>query len=322
MGADTSALLVGTETSDDAAVMRIGGGRVLVQTVDFFTPILDDPFLFGVIAAANSVSDVYAMGAEPFVALAIAGFPTDKLPLDMLEQIFAGGASVASKAGFVIAGGHTIIDDVPKYGLAVTGMCDESQLVRNSTAKSGDRLYLTKPLGTGVVISAYRASAIGNWAGRRGPDVDAEMNEAVRWMCILNRDASRAMVAAGASACTDVTGYGLLGHLREMCSGSGTGARLWLDAIPFVEGALALAEAGFVPEGSRTNADTVKHMVRGSVAEARFTLLCDAQTSGGLLVALDPSRSEAFERELRATGVPVHAIGEIVDGEQVIEVIT
>jgi selenide,water dikinase len=310
---------VGTETADDAAVVRIDGGRVLVQTVDFFTPILDDPYLFGAVAAANSVSDVYAMGAEPLVGLAIAGFPTDKLPLDVLEQIFAGGAAKAAEAGFVIAGGHTIIDDVPKYGLVVTGTCAESDVILNSTAKPGDLLYLTKPLGNGIVVCAYRAATISTWKGK-APAVDVEMEEAVRWMQTLNRDASRAMVKAGASACTDVTGYGLLGHLREMCAGSGTGARIEASKVPLLRSARSLAEKGFIPAGSKRNESTLRAIVRLSASELDYSLLCDAQTSGGLLIAVPPDGAAVLERELAAASVPVHCIGAMTDEPGVIEV--
>jgi selenide, water dikinase len=310
---------VGTETSDDAAVVRVGDGRVLVQTVDFFTPILDDPYLFGAIAAANSVSDVYAMGAEPLVGLAIAGFPTDKLPLDVLELIFAGGAAKAAEAGFPIAGGHTIIDDVPKYGLVVTGTCAESDVVLNSTAKAGDLLYLTKPVGNGIVVCAYRAGVASRLKGRE-PGVDVQMDEAVRWMLTLNKDASRAMVKAGASACTDVTGYGLLGHLREMCAGSGTGARIVASAVPVLDGARELAENGYVPGGSRRNEKSMRPLVRLSAGERDFTILCDAQTSGGLLIAIPPDKADALERELAAAGVPVHRIGAMTGEPGVIEV--
>lgn len=302
-------------------MVRIGGGRVIVQTVDFFTPILDDPFLFGSIAAANAVSDVYAMGAEPLVGLAIAGFPTDKLPIEVLEQIFAGGAAKAAEAGFAIAGGHTIIDDVPKYGLVVTGTCAESDVVMNSTARPGDLLYLTKPIGNGIIVAAYRAGTSTRWSGR-GPSVGVEMDEAVRWMQTLNRDASRAMVRVGASACTDVTGYGLLGHLRGMCAGSGTGARIEVPAIPVLGGARDLAARGFVPEGTRRNEKAVRPMVRLSAGELDFSLLCDAQTSGGLLIAISPDKADALERELAAASVPVHLVGAVTGEAGVIEVTT
>jgi len=310
---------VGTETADDAAVVRIGGGRVLVQTVDFFTPIIDDPYLFGAIAAANSVSDVYAMGAEPLVGLAIAGFPTDKLPLDVLEQIFAGGVSKASEAGFVIAGGHTIIDDVPKYGLVVTGTCAESDVILNSTARPGDLLYLTKPIGNGIVVCAYRAATLSSWKGKTS-SVDVEMEEAVGWMQTLNRDASRAMVKAGANACTDVTGYGLLGHLREMCSGSKTGATIEASRVPTLTGSRSLAEKGFIPAGSKRNEATMRALVTLGASELDYSLLCDAQTSGGLLISISPEKAPHLERELASTGVPVHRIGAMTADTGVIEV--
>jgi len=292
---------------------------VLVQTVDFFTPILDDPYLFGAIAATNSVSDIYAMGVEPLVGLAIAGFPTEKLPLEVLEQIFAGGAAKAAEAGFFIAGGHTIIDDVPKYGLVVTGTCAESDVVLNSTAKPDDLLYLTKPIGNGIVVCAYRAAIASVWKGK-GASVDVEMEEAVGWMQTLNRDASRAMVRAGANACTDVTGYGLLGHLREMCAGSRTGARIEASAVPLLKGARELAAKGFVPAGSKRNESTLRAHVRLAASELDYTMLCDAQTSGGLLVSISPDRAPALERELSSAGVPVHRIGAMTGESGVIEV--
>jgi selenium donor protein len=226
---------VDESTSDDAAVLRIDGERVIVQTVDFFTPIVDDPYLFGAIAAANSVSDVYAMGAEPILGLAIAGFPSKKLPLEMLESIFRGGVDKAAEAGFPIAGGHTIIDDVPKYGVAVTGIAPIGQIVRNSTGNAGDRLYLTKPIGNGILVAAWRArgSRLARMFRRNRPSLD----EAIQWMTTLNRDASRAMVEAGASAATDITGYGVIGHLREMCRGGELGASIRRDAVPVLAGA-------------------------------------------------------------------------------------
>ncbi len=316
-----SALLVGHETNDDAAVFRIDDARALVQTVDFFTPVIDDPFLFGSIAAANSVSDVYAMGAEPLIGLAVAGFPTDKLPLSMLEQIFAGGASKAKEAGFPIAGGHTIIDDVPKYGLVVTGICDVDKVVRNSTARAGDRLYLTKPIGTGVVVAALRASTSGGWSIRASQKVVPPIDEAVRWMNTLNRDASRAMVAAGASACTDVTGYGLVGHLREMCLGAKAGARISVGSVPLIEGARDLASKGFVPAGSQRNEATLRESVDSSVGDVDYTLMCDAQTSGGLLIAISPDKEAKLESELRASGVLCCRIGEVTDRVGMIELI-
>src|ERR1043166_9223901 len=211
-------LLVGTSTNDDAAVLRIQGDTAIAQTVDFFTPIVDDPFTFGAIAAANSVSDIYAMGATPILGLAIAGFPTDKLPLETLHEILRGGATKAAEAGFPVAGGHTIIDDVPKYGLAVTGVVSVDKLVRNSTARPGDVLFLTKPIGNGSIVTAYRT--------HKNPNID----EAIEWMLRLNRDAARVMTEVGVTAATDITGYGLVGHLLEMCVDAG--AEIHVSQVP------------------------------------------------------------------------------------------
>lgn len=294
-------VLVGTATADDAAVIRIAGNTAIAQTVDFFTPIVDDPYLFGQIAAANSISDIYAMGATPIVGLAIAGFPTDKLPLDVLEQILRGGAEKAAEAGFAIAGGHTIIDDVPKYGLVVTGVVSVDKLVRNSTGRPGDVLYLTKPIGNGILVSANRAKSF----FRKAPPLD----EAIRWMTTLNRDAASAMTAAGASAATDITGYGLVGHLLEMCEGAGVGAEVNASAVPVLDGAREQLARGFRPEGTMRNANGFRARVDVQVAEAEYTLMCDAQTSGGLLIAIAPERAAALESQLDQGGLFYAKVG-------------
>src|SRR5207302_6616018 len=192
-------LLVGYGTNDDAAVLRINGDQAIAQTVDFFTPIVDDPYLFGAIAAANSVSDIYAMGATPILGLAIAAFPTDVLPLEVLEQILRGGVDKAKEAGFPIAGGHTIIDDIPKYGLAVTGVVAVDKIIRNSTARVGDVLFLTKPIGNGILVSAFRSLSHRRFRRNHAPDI----SEATRWMTMLNRDAAKVMAKIGVSAATD-----------------------------------------------------------------------------------------------------------------------
>jgi selenide,water dikinase len=293
-------------------VLRLEGGRALVQTVDFFTPIVDDPELFGEIAATNAVSDVYAMGAEPILGLALAMFPTDTLPMEVLEGILRGGVNKAREAGFPIAGGHTIIDDIPKYGLAVTGIVDADRIVRNSTAQVGDRLYLTKPIGNGILVCAYRAATAGklNRLVRTPPDI----GEAARWMTTLNRDAARAMVRVGVSAATDITGYGLIGHLTEMCVGSGVGARIEVSAVPLLERARELAERGYFPAGTRRNCDAFRKHVRGAVTDLDYGILCDAQTSGGLLIAVSPDRAGALEEELRQGNVFFAGIGAITAG--------
>jgi selenide, water dikinase len=282
-------------------VIRIAGNTAIAQTVDFFTPIVDDPYLFGQIAAANSISDIYAMGATPILGLAIAGFPTDKLPLDVLEAILRGGADKALEAGFSVAGGHTIIDDVPKYGLVVTGVVDADKLVRNSTARAGDVLYLTKPIGNGILVNANRAKQL----FRKKPPLD----EAIRWMTLLNRDAAKAMIAAGATAATDVTGYGLIGHLLEMCEGGGVGAELSVRAVPVLDGVREALGHGFRPEGTMRNVRTFRNRVRLNATEEDLTLLCDAQTSGGLLIAVAPVQADRLESLFREGGLFYAKIG-------------
>lgn len=284
-------------------MIRIVGDTAIAQTVDFFTPIVDDPYLFGQIAATNSISDIYAMGATPILGLAIAGFPTGKLPLDVLEQILHGGADKAIEAGFPVAGGHTIIDDVPKYGLVVTGVVSASRLVRNSTASAGDLLYLTKPIGNGILVSANRRKSF----FRSAPPLD----EAIRWMTTLNRDASKAMLAAGASAATDVTGYGLIGHLLEMCDGAGVGAELHVSAVPVLAGAREALAKGLRPEGTERNAASFRDRVRLSVPDLEYTLLCDAQTSGGLLIAIAPERAAALEARFAESGLFYAKVGTV-----------
>jgi selenide,water dikinase len=294
-------LLVGTSTSDDAAVIRIVGDTAIAQTVDFFTPIVDDPYVFGQIAATNAISDVYAMGATPILGLAIAGFPTDKLPLTVLESILRGGVDKALEAGFSIAGGHTIIDDVPKYGLVVTGVVAVDKIVRSSTAREGDLLYLTKPIGNGILVRAHRA---------RKPERDPHpLDEAIRWMCTLNRDAAAAMVAAGASAATDVTGYGLIGHLLEMCDGADLGADIHIDAVPVLAGAREELALGIQSGGTVRNVKAFRGRVRWHGADSELTLMCDAQTSGGLLIAIAPERAAALEAKFGESGLFYAKVG-------------
>lgn len=241
------------------------------------------------------------MGATPILGLAIAGFPTDKLPLDVLEAILRGGADKAAEAGFSIGGGHTIIDDVPKYGLVVTGIVSAEKLVRNSTARAGDVLYLTKPVGNGILVSAHRAK---KWFHTPPP-----LDEAIRWMTTLNRDAAKVMVDAGASAATDVTGYGLIGHLLEMCDGGKVGAEIRASAVPLLAGAREELARGFRPEGTMRNVNSFRGRVRLSAPESELTLMCDAQTSGGLLIAIAPERAEALEDGFRQGGLFYAKVG-------------
>lgn len=302
-------LVVGYGTNDDAAVLRINGNQAIAQTVDFFTPIVDDPYLFGAIAAANSISDIYAMGATPILGLAIAAFPTEVLPLEVLHEILRGGADKAAEAGFPVAGGHTIIDDVPKYGLAVTGTVQIDRMVRNSTAKAGDTLVLTKPLGNGILISAHRGIR-GRRFGRRNPP---SLDEATKWMTMLNRDAAAVMTRVGVSAATDITGYGLVGHLLEMCSGSGVGAEVRIGAVPLLAGTREWLGRGFRPAGSLRNAATFRSRTDLRVSESEYLLMCDAQTSGGLLLSVPEARLADLERALNEGGLFYAKIGRVTE---------
>ncbi len=296
------ALLVGNETADDAAVYRVSDDLAIVTTVDFFTPIVDDPGDFGRIAATNALSDVYAMGGTPITALNLVAYPLDRLGGEILREILGGGAAVAAEAGVAIVGGHSIDDAEPKYGLAVTGTVHPDRLIRNSTSRAGDDLFLTKPVGGGVVSTA----------AKRGLAPAALVAEQVRVMTTLNREASVAAVAAGASAMTDVTGFGLLGHLREMVGAGGVGAEVDAAAVPSIEGVLdlLLAEDPPVAGGTRRNRTWAEEVIDWdeSVPEERRWLLCDAMTSGGLLVAAPPGSDLPGARIGRVTEAPAGRI--------------
>ncbi len=283
------------------------GDTAVVATVDVFTPIVDDPFDFGQIAAANALSDIYAMGARPLFALSIVGFPVKALPLEVLEAILRGGGAKAGEAGIAIVGGHSIDDPEPKYGLSVVGTVDPARVVRNSTARPGDVLYLTKAIGTGVVAQGVKLE-------RAAP---ADVAAAVASMVALNRDASDAMIEVGVSAATDVTGFGLVGHLHEVAHASGVSARLVASAVPLLPGARALAKAGVVPGGSRRNAQQFDRWVSyaAGVDAPMQALLCDAQTSGGLLVAVPAARGAELAAAFARRGVHAAQIGAIEAGE-------
>jgi selenide,water dikinase len=281
---------------------------VLVQTVDFFTPVVDDPFLFGQIAAANALSDVYAMGARPVLALALAAFPMSVLPPSALEEILRGGAEKVLEAGAVVGGGHSIDHDIPLYGLAASGLAAEDRVVRNVGARPGDALVLTKPLGIGVTVCAGRADSLAgeSVAGlfhRRLLSDDA-LDEAIRAMVALNRPASEAMAGRAVHAATDVTGYGLLGHAFEMAEGSGVTAEFSVSKIPLLSQARRLAEKGIAPGGSRANFRNLRPRteIGEGVSEDDLLLLCDAQTSGGLLVSLPAGEAEAYAGSCREKG--------------------
>ncbi|MCW2867621.1 MAG: selD [Marmoricola sp.] len=265
-------LLVGLDDGDDGAVVRLDGGRAVVATTDFFTPVVDDAFDWGRIAAANALSDVYAMGGEPLVALNLLAWPRDRIPFELAAEVLRGGATVCAEAACHLAGGHSIDDPEPKYGLAVTGLADPERLLRNDAGRAGVPLTLTKPIGLGVLNNRHKAT------GEVFP-------EAVEVMTRLNRDSSRAALAAGATCATDVTGFGLLGHLLKLCRASGVAAVLDSAAVPVVDGARASLAQGFVPGGSRRNLDWVRPHLSSDLGEDELVLMADAQTSGGLLVA-------------------------------------
>ncbi len=294
-------VLVGATTGDDAAVFRLTDDRAIVSTVDFFTPIVDQPEAFGAIAAANSVSDVYAMGARPLFALSLVAFPRDKLDSGYLERIVAGGAAKLAEAGVPVVGGHSIDDAEPKFGYAVTGEVHPDRVVTHAGARAGDLLYLTKPLCSGLVATAVK----------RGLCPPALEERAIAVMSHLSRQASEAMVAAGASAATDVTGYGLIGHLANLR----VGAEIRLADVPVLDGVRELAAADVFPGGTRRNHDAFRHDVDwGGLPEPEQLLLCDAQTSGGLLVAISPERAGAFEAAMAGSPYPAACVGEVIDG--------
>jgi len=298
-------VMVGYGTGDDAGVYLVREDLALVQTVDFFTPIVDDPFDFGRIAATNALSDVYAMGGRPLTALNIAAFPED-LDLAILARILDGGAVVARAAGVAILGGHTIKDDEPKYGMAITGVVDPARIVTNGGARPGDALVLTKPLGTGILTTALKRGAIESTA----------LAEAIRAMTTLNEGAAAAMLAARAHAATDITGFGLLGHADNIARASGV--RLVFDSrsVPFMARVLELAAAGCVPGGTRNNAETHAGFTSfsPSVSDEVRVALSDAQTSGGLLIAVAPESLDLLRSELRSRGALDAVIGEVRDG--------
>ena len=275
-------MLHGAAARDDAAVYRIAPDHALVATVDFFTPIVDDPFEYGAIAAANALSDVYAVGARPLFALGITAFPRAKLSAGLLEKIVSGGASKLGEAGVPVVGGHSVDDAEPKFGYTVIGEVHPDRMVGHDGARAGDVLYLTKPLGTGLVTTAIK----------RGLCPPSLEREAIEVMTTLNRQASEAMLAAGATAATDVTGYGLIGHLLNLKGG----ADVELHAVPFMQGVRDLAERDIFPDGSRRNHAAYRDQVDwGGADELDQMMLCDAQTSGGLLVAIPRENADRFE---------------------------
>lgn len=291
--------------------MHPPGSRPLVFTVDFITPIVDDPYDFGAIAAANSLSDVYAMGGEPQAALAICGFPADRLPLKILEEIFRGGRDKAAEAGCAIVGGHTVTDAELKYGLCVIGVVDPSNganILAHTHARAGDLLVLTKPIGFGIASQAIKKQEMSA----------NDLQRVTQLMATLNKSAKDAALAAGAHAATDVTGFGLLGHLRHLALGAGSAARLWHGAVPILEFVKPLAAAGAVPGGTKKNLAYVDpYCVWGTeIAASDRLILADAQTSGGLLIAVPPANGDRLVAELQRRQAPVCSIvGKLISGE-------
>ena len=292
-------VIVGTSTSDDAAVFALDAATAIVQTVDFFTPVVDDPYAFGQVAAANALSDLYAMGAEPLFALNIVGFPAKKLPLSILGRILRGGADKVQEAGIAVIGGHSIDDAEPKYGLVCTGRVHPDRAWTNAGARPGDVLVLTKPLGTGIFTTALKRDVL-------GPEREAQI---VTLMAALNRGAARAAHAVEVHACTDVTGYGLCGHLGSMMRASGTQAMLDATAVPFVAEVLELAAAGVVPGGTLANHRYWAPFVEwGGMPEPEQLVLCDAQTSGGLLFCVPAAAVDSLLRGLAAERTAAAAV--------------
>lgn len=294
-------LLVGYNTADDAGVFRINETQALVQTVDFFPPIVDDPYSFGQIAAANALSDVYAMGGRPVTAMNIVAFPSDKFSLEILTEILRGGGDKITESGAVLVGGHTIKDPEIKYGVSVTGLIDPRRIITNANAKPGDKLYLTKPLGTGIVTTAVK---------RDKAPVELEAI-AIKQMSQLNDVASQIMVQNTANSATDITGFGLLGHTSEMAIASGVTIRIISSNLPLLPQVLELASEGMNPGGAKANREYVagKVVISDDVSPAMEHVLYDPQTSGGLLIAMPQSRVEDFERDCMTHKLSIWHIG-------------
>ena len=299
--------LVGHTTGDDAAVYRIAKDRAIVVTADFFTPIVDDPYDFGRISATNALSDLYAMGAQPLFVLNLVGFPRALLGEGILDEILRGGSDVTRAIGIPTLGGHSIDDKEPKYGLVAIGEVDPDKMATNSEAQVGDVLVLTKPLGSGVIATALKK-------GAANEDVIAA---AVQVMVTLNRSAAEAMISAGVKAATDITGFGLLGHLREMMNASGTSATIQATNIPILPGAQELAEAGHIPGGTRRNLKDLNPDVDfdDSIHETSRVIMVDAQTSGGLLMSIPPDRLTAALSGLEGNTPSASVIGKVVQGK-------
>ena len=307
-------VMIGLDRADDAGVYKISDDLALVQTVDFFTPIVDDPYWFGQIAAANALSDVYAMGGEPKTAMNLVAFPIDEMDLSVLRGIIQGGIDKLAEAGVALVGGHSIQDKEIKYGLSVTGVVHPEDVLAKKTVRSGDRLILTKPLGTGIINTAVKAEMAA---------FDL-VDRVTRLMAALNRDAARIMRGFNVSACTDVTGFGFLGHLAEMIEGAGVGAKVDAHSVPIIAEALGFASMGLIPAGAHNNRSFRENMINiaEGVPRERTDVLFDPQTSGGLLISVDRDAADDLVQALKEEGVgDACLVGEVMDGpEEKIEV--
>ena len=293
-------LLVGNETADDASVYDLGNGTAIISTTDFFMPIVDDPFDFGRIAATNAISDIFAMGGKPIMGIAILGFPTNVLPAEVAQKIVDGGRFACHQAGIALAGGHSIDSPEPIFGLAVTGVIDTEKVKRNASAKSGCKLYMTKPLGIGILTTAEKK-------GKLKPEHQGLATVA---MCQMNSIGSQFSQVDGVTAMTDVTGFGLLGHLIEICEGSNLSAVVFADKIKTLDGVKDYIAQGCVPGGTGRNFDSYGHKV-GALTEEQKAILCDPQTSGGLLVAVEPNSVQVVIEIAKDAGIDLYEVGEL-----------
>lgn len=291
-------LLVGYESKDDAAVFDLGDGKCLISTTDFFMPIVDDAFDFGRIASVNAISDVYAMGGKPLLALAILGWPVDKLPPTLAQKVLDGARAICDSAGIPLAGGHSIDSPEPIFGLAVTGIVDKENIKRNDTAREGDLVYLTKPLGVGIITTAQK----------RGLATVKDVAEAVEQMTQLNSAGEQFGKLSYVHAMTDITGFGLLGHVIEVCDGSGLSAEINYSRIPLMSSVAGYVSKMIYPDNTMRNWSSYQAKVNGIGAESLLTL-CDPQTSGGLLVCVEAAHREDFESVIRSEGLAVHEVG-------------
>ena len=293
-------LLVGNETADDAAVYDLGNGTAIISTTDFFMPIVDDPFDFGRIAATNAISDIFAMGGKPIMGIAILGFPTNVLPAEIAQKIVDGGRFACHQAGIALAGGHSIDSPEPIFGLAVTGVIDTEKVKRNASAKSGCKLYMTKPLGIGILTTAEKK-------GKLKPE---HQGLATAAMCQMNSIGSQFSLVDGVTAMTDVTGFGLLGHLIEICEGSNLSAVVFADKIKTLDGVKDYIAKGCVPGGTGRNFESYGYKV-GALTEEQKAILCDPQTSGGLLVAVEPNSVQTVIEIAKDAGIDLYEVGEL-----------